>query len=283
MHSKKEVIRKITTIQGVDILENTVQKIALINSKENALTEINEQYNFYEYKKNEKIFRMRFEKLVATIIQYKSSGKVLEIGPGYGLFASILSSKGYFSYEVVEPSLKLTYRIMNLVKNNKKNVNAYLKTNKNKYDIVVMLDVIEHLKNPTFVLNEIYKLLNNDGILVIQTPNYLSLMAKLCKNWSWWMIEDHKLIFSSYSIKNLVNKQYRLLFFTTYEDLSDFKKNLDGNFQNIKNKILRKSLKGCFYLLFTPLYLLIRKLIWKLGFGGLIFLIAQKSLPSSSQ
>lgn len=31
------------------------------------------------------------------------------------------------------------------------------------------------------------KILNENGFLIIQTPNYQSLMAKICKNWSWWM------------------------------------------------------------------------------------------------
>jgi len=66
------------------------------------------------------------------------------------------------------------------------------------------------------------------------------------------------------------------VFLETHEEFYDFKKNLDGNFIQIKNNITRKMCKLIYFSTFVPLYFLLRQLFWRLGYGGLIFLIAQK-------
>ncbi|MGB9707700.1 MAG: hypothetical protein ACPL1D_03030, partial [Microgenomates group bacterium] len=55
----------------------------------------------------------------------------------------------------------------------------------------------------------------------------------------------------------------------------DFKKNFDGNFSYISYFPLRKFFKILFYPPFLIFYYLVKNIIWKLNFGGLIFLIAR--------
>lgn len=43
------------------------------------------------------------------------------------------------------------------------------------FDFIVMTEVIEHLENLYDTLENIYKLLNRDGLILISTPNALSL------------------------------------------------------------------------------------------------------------
>ena len=139
------------------------------------------------------------------------------------------------------------------------------------------MDVIEHLENPLVNLKKLKLLLAPGGILIIQTPNYKSLMARICKDWAWWMIEDHKFFFSPKSLQKILYKAgFKSEYFMTYEDWYDFKKNLDGNFTGIKNNPLKKLIKGLFFSLFFPFYFLFRKMIWRLGYGGLMFVIAKK-------
>jgi ubiquinone/menaquinone biosynthesis C-methylase UbiE len=46
------------------------------------------------------------------------------------------------------------------------------------FDYVVMLEVIEHLQNPYFVLREISRVLKKEGILLLSTPNILNLKSR---------------------------------------------------------------------------------------------------------
>lgn len=45
------------------------------------------------------------------------------------------------------------------------------------FDIVLSFDVIEHLPEPTIMLREIFRILKDDGVLVISTPNRHRLLA----------------------------------------------------------------------------------------------------------
>ena len=140
------------------------------------------------------------------------------------------------------------------------------------------MDVLEHFKNPSYVINKIQNILKENGIIVIQVPNYNSLMANLCRNWSWWMTEEHKYHFSLKALTFLLKtNDFDIKKCITYEDFSDFKKNLDGNFIYIRNSIIRKSAKLIFYSLFFPFYLIFKRVVWHLGYGGLLFVIAKKS------
>lgn len=265
----------IKKIKNGRIFECPKCKIAITSGKNFDNRAIREIYNFEQYKLSEPRFRTRIERLVEIITRFKKKGNLLDIGAGFGLFSSILSEKGKFKVIAVEPVLPLKYLNSKKVIYYKGKIEEFLKINKFKYDLILLIDVLEHFNSPYLNLKKLNTILNNGGYIVIQLPNYKSLMAKICNHWAWWMIEDHRFHFSPHSIRLLLKKTgYKIDFFTTYEDFYDFKKNLDGNFIWIKNSIVRKIMKLIFFTFFTPLYFIVRKIFWHFGYGGLIFLIA---------
>ena len=65
----------------------------------------------------------------------------------------------------------------------------------NYYDVILILDVIEHIKNPRLLLSEISRVLAPDGLLIATAPAYQSL-------WSYWdKILGH---YRRYSRKSLI-------------------------------------------------------------------------------
>ena len=42
----------------------------------------------------------------------------------------------------------------------------------NTFDVIISLAVIEHLDDPSIFLREIYRVLKNNGILFLSTPNW---------------------------------------------------------------------------------------------------------------
>lgn len=241
------------------------------------ISEIRSLYNFRLYDSFRKDYENRFNQLITIIKRYKTHGSILEIGAGFGLFSSLLSKDGKFKINVIEPYLSTDYL------KGKKHVVVYncplesfLIKNRNKYDLIVLLDVLEHLLDPYNIMGQLKTRLKTNGLIVIQLPNYRSFMAKLCLKWGWWMIEDHKYHFSVDAIKTLLMKnKFKIKYIRTYEYFNDFKKNLDGNFEGIENVLVRKIIKGLFLIIFVPFYFTFRKFIWVLGYGGLIFLIAE--------
>lgn len=266
-------------IFGINIYFCTTCKLGFLTEKglekqKNLKNEI--KYSLIDYKKEESKLKTRLNLLVKIILKYTKGGKVLDIGAGFGLLSSIFAKKG-FDISIIEPLNSPYYLKKYKHKTYKLTLDKFLFSNKREYDVILMIDIIEHLKDPLVSMKKLKTFLDKKSVVVIQTPNYMSLMSKLCKNWSWWMIEDHKYFFTQQSLLNLMDLAgYKPRYVATYEDLPDFKKNLDGNFSHIRNVILRRAYKAIYYLLFFPFYLVFRPIIWKLGYGGLIFAIFSK-------
>ena len=54
-----------------------------------------------------------------------------------------------------------------------------------RYDLILLLNLIEHVADPRAVLTRVHELLEPGGVAWIQTPNFRSLDARLFRNRSW--------------------------------------------------------------------------------------------------
>ena len=71
-----------------------------------------------------------------------------------------------------------------------------------KCDIITLLGVLEHVLDPIALLRRAAELLNPCGLLMIQTPNSTSLLARLLgKLWPPYAPIEHIHLFSSQSVK----------------------------------------------------------------------------------
>lgn len=263
-------------VDGVSIYECKNCRLGFVDQKNVIKMNLDNLYQLKEYKKEEKMIARRLRPIIETIIKYKNSGSVLEIGSGHGLLSSLLLKKGNYDLDVVEPYLTPHYLSGKTFKLHKTELNNFLKGNKKKYDLIIMFDVVEHLEDPFMVLFKLKNILKKRGIFVLQTPNYQSLMRSMTKKWSWWMVEDHKWFFTPSSLQKALKKNGLKFFYEqTYEDWIDFKKNLDGNFTHLKNSLIRKIAKAIFFTLFIPFYFLTRHLFWRAGRGGLLLVVAR--------
>lgn len=267
---KSNRIKFLKKINQIKIYECLYCKIAIIPKNSQFQSNI---YDFHEYNKLRSRYEKNFIKIIKEIKKIKKSGDVLDVGCGFGLFSNLMLKNG-FKVWAIEPTLKTHYLKHSVYKTS---FQAFFKKNRRKYDIVVLTDVIEHFENPKYILKNIKSILKNNGIVVIQTPNYKSIMAKTCTYWAWWMTEDHKLIFSTKSLNKTIKESgLTVLINKSYESIVDFKKNFDGNFSNIKNCFFRKFLKFITYIPFFTFYLIFRKILWYFGYGGLILNISKR-------
>ena len=70
-----------------------------------------------------------------------------------------------------------------------------------------MLNLIEHVESPSELLKKAKSLLARDGILLIKTPNFESLDARIFKNLSWggYHCPRHWVLFSMSSLEKLTH------------------------------------------------------------------------------
>lgn len=72
-----------------------------------------------------------------------------------------------------------------------------------KFDLILMLNLVEHVKNPLAVLQKAESLLTGNGVIVIKTPNTRSWDARLYKKSYWGGLHcpRHWVIFSEKSFR----------------------------------------------------------------------------------
>ena len=127
--------------------------------------------------------------------------RVLDVGCAGGAFPKAASDLG-FSVTGVEPSSWLAEQ-------GKKTYNLDIRTGllaeqeftKASFDVVTLWDVIEHLTDPDEVIGQVHCLLKDKGLLIVNYPNYASLMRRLLgMKWPFFL-NVHLLYFTPVTIK----------------------------------------------------------------------------------
>lgn len=145
---------------------------------------------------------LRFQKTDPFI---KSGSKVLDLGCGYK--GTFLKKESFKISEGVGYDMNVTNaKIAGNIKLFSKKLDGDLKLPPNHFDIITSLAVIEHLKNPQLMINQVYKTLNKDGFFVLTTPSprakpVLEFLAYKMHIVSEQEIRDHR---AYYSKKDLV-------------------------------------------------------------------------------
>jgi 2-polyprenyl-3-methyl-5-hydroxy-6-metoxy-1,4-benzoquinol methylase len=162
----------------------------------------NLMYNLKKEKKpQDSIYPIDFLK------RYKKEGSLLDFGCSIGIF---LNKAKYF-YDVtgidIDPYMSSLGREnlgLNIINCNilDKNLNF-----KNKYDIITMRQVIEHLQDPYKIILKLSTFLKDNGIIFIECPNYKSYSLRIIGKYHS-MIEgnEHINMFSMNSIERLLVK-----------------------------------------------------------------------------
>src|SRR5579864_5903285 len=116
----------------------------------------------------------RFDRAIRDIVsRFRPNGSVLDIGSSRGNFLVAMRNAGFSVYGV-EPSLKNSQfaRSIHGVETFSGTVEDFLATpSRMSFDVVTMLNVFEHVKEPRQVLNRLRWLLADGGIIVLVVPD----------------------------------------------------------------------------------------------------------------
>ena len=160
-----------------------------------------------EFKK--KTFKLFLKKIQSYL---NKDIHVLEIGSYYGILGDLIKPhvKSYTGLELSSHAANFSREKFNL-SIIEESLEKYLSQN-NKFDLIIMTDVIEHLDNPFLVLSLIEKNLNHNGKFIFSTFNFDSYFSKIMgKNYPW-IIPMHKYYFSNSTLKNALHRANLCLF-----------------------------------------------------------------------
>ncbi len=140
-------------------------------------------------------------KKVRLIENYATDGKtLLDVGAGTGDFLLAAKNKDW-DIEGIEPNQDAKIRAQE--KGIELLANLDLLSN-NKYDIITLWHVLEHLSNLDEQIKKVVTLLNEKGTLIIAVPNFNSYDAKHYKKyWAGYDVPRHLWHFSKEAIEKL--------------------------------------------------------------------------------
>ncbi|MFH1293975.1 MAG: class I SAM-dependent methyltransferase [Pseudomonadota bacterium] len=155
---------------------------------------------------------------VRFIRSLKGAGNVLDIGCGYGYFLAACRNFGYeasgfdvsvWGSEYAQKKLGLAVKIGQ--------VEDVVLTEEN-FDIITMWHFLEHTRNPHVVLERASSWLKNEGVLVIDVPNYEGTDARHnWERWDGWSLPYHLWHFTYGSLsKMLEHHGFRVIKYKDY-------------------------------------------------------------------
>jgi len=130
------------------------------------------------------------------------SGRLLEIGCNYGFF--LRACEPYFNTCGIDISRYATSQAKDYAPKSKillHDAQKGLPFKDEYFNVVAMFDALEHLKKYEYVLREIHRVLRDEGILLLVTPNRYSMNSILFGKDYWFKRDSsHVVLFSRDSL-----------------------------------------------------------------------------------
>ena len=217
-----------------------------------------EKYYSNEYELTEffsPITAKRYEELLDRFEQLKKTKNILDIGTGSAFFAEIAIKRGWNVYGTELTDKTIAKAEQQGVKMSKGKLED-IQFESDFFDLVVCIEVIEHVSYPSSFVKEIQRILRTGGAAYISTPNFNSLLRRRLKSkydvigypnhLSYFTAKTLKSVFSSngFSKKSLVTNGISLTRIKT----SKGKSNQAYVSQTSDDEILRYRIEKKWYL-----------------------------------
>lgn len=144
--------------------------------------------------------------------------KILDVGAGSGAFINRITKYGgiYSAIEINKDAFEL-----NNVKLYPLDLNNNFANDINeKFDLIICIEVIEHIENPRHFIRQLTQLLDDNGNILITTPNVENIPARLkfllkgnIRGFEWFLTKD-----SSHHESQHISPIFTSLFFRILED-----------------------------------------------------------------
>ena len=183
----------------------------LFNSKLPDSFEAGEKKNSY----NPNLYQWKFDIINKYFPHKKGNAKLLDIGCGDGRFVYDAIQKGYnaMGIDLSPDRISKGKKIYNLSDSQIACMNVDDFSGDQKFDVIVMWDVIEHVESPSLLLNSIKKICHSKTKIFALTMSVDSITYKLFKkDWNYINPTQHLHYFSHSTLKKMFEKSgFKLL------------------------------------------------------------------------
>lgn len=110
-------------------------------------------------------------KNIISLVSKRKPKRILDIGCGYN--ATILLQLKRYSQDLTGIDIKINPKIEGIKKIEKNIIDDLSFLKNSSADLVILNSVLEHLSEPEKILKEIYKIIDVNGMLILNVPNWL--------------------------------------------------------------------------------------------------------------
>jgi 2-polyprenyl-3-methyl-5-hydroxy-6-metoxy-1,4-benzoquinol methylase len=158
------------------------------------------------------------------ISPFRRENRLLDYGCAMGLFLMAARQDGWGCFGLEMSPLLALYGESNFPLKIRSGLLEESEYSSGTFDAVTMIEVLEHLFDPTAALRKTHGILREGGVLLLTTPNYNSLERFLAeKDWES-CVSDHQHYFTPETLEGLLQKTHFRIFklHTSAVDLHEY-------------------------------------------------------------
>ena len=179
----------------------------VFSREEASKEELKNYYDVYPMEnKISDITNQRYNEILDLFEPFRHSSKLFEFGCGEGYFLEIARKRNWVvaGTEISKPLLEKCRNKNITVYDNFENIPL---SEKGTYDILVSIEVIEHLSPPLLFTNFFNSILRDGGGLYMTTPNFNCLSRFILgRKWNNIIYPEHLCYYSAKTMKLTLNK-----------------------------------------------------------------------------
>ena len=158
------------------------------------------------YREDRELLVRNFRRRIEWLAPLAPGSRLLDVGAAYGFLVHAAAQAG-FEATGMEPAagcVEWARRELGVPMIEARAEDATIAPQ--SFDVVTLLDVIEHVVDPAVVLRRVRRWLRPGGLLVIETGDFESLLARTCgRRWYYYDPPQHLTYFSEASLRHVLD------------------------------------------------------------------------------
>lgn len=164
-----------------------------------------QEYGYVDYDRDKEPLRKLFIRYIEKFESLTSGRRILDVGAATGYFLDLAKARGWqtFGTEISDYAAKEAQS-----RGHKMIVAPLTEITGEKYDVITMWDVLEHVSNPVEYVRAAKNLLSDNGVLAINTVDTSSLWARMMKGkWHLVVPPEHISFLSKQNLRELLERE----------------------------------------------------------------------------